>query len=387
MRLKALIIPDKFKGTLTAKAAAEAIARGWRRGRPGDKLELLPMSDGGDGFGEVLSALLGAVTQKVNTRDAAHRPCTARWWWQPRSKTALIETAGIVGLAMLPTGRFHPFELDTFGLGNVVRAAIAKRPRRLLVGLGGSATNDGGFGMARALGWEFVNASGEIIERWTNLAAATELHPPANLPRLPEVVVAVDVQNQLLGPRGASRVYGPQKGLRPRDFPAAERCLRRLALLIRRTSGLDLAGVPGAGAAGGLGFGFSAFLKGQLEAGFELFAREVELDKRLGKADVVVTGEGAMDGSTFMGKGAGQVARRCRALGIPCFGVAGIVRQTGFSKHGFTEIHALTELTTLRRAKAEPALWLERLAKQTAGCWRPPKSTNREIRPDPITSS
>jgi glycerate kinase len=384
MRLTVLIVPDKFKGTLTAKAAAEAIARGWRKRRPSDSLELLPMSDGGDGFGEVLSALLRAVPQTVNTRDAAHRPCTARWWWQSRSKTALIDTAGVVGLAMLPPRHFHPFDLDTFGLGNVVRAALAKRPRRILVGLGGSATNDGGFGLARALGWEFLNASGKAIERWTDVTAAAELQPPEDLRQLPDIVVAVDVQNPLLGPRGASRIYGPQKGLRPRDFRAAERCLRRLALLVRRTRGSGLAGMAGAGAAGGLGFGFAAFLQGRLEAGFELFAREVQLDQRLRQADLVVTGEGAMDSSTFMGKGAGQIASRCRALGIPCFGLAGMVSSPVHSKHGFTEMHALTDLTTLRQAKAEPALWLERLATQTASRW--PAAEQRKPR-NPTRSS
>ena len=161
MPLHVLIIPDKFKGTLTAAAAAEAIARGWRKARPHDSLDLLPMSDGGDGFGEVTSALLRARVQRVKTVDAAHRPCVARWWWEPRTRTAIIESAAVIGLAMLPPRRFHPFQLDTLGLGAVVRAAREKGGRRCLMGIGGSATNDGGFGLARALGWEFLDRSGE----------------------------------------------------------------------------------------------------------------------------------------------------------------------------------------------------------------------------------
>lgn len=383
MRLKVLIVPDKFKGTLTARAAAEAVARGWCLGRPGDEVELLPMSDGGDGFGEVMSALVGAVAQTVKTCDAAHRPCTARWWWQPRSRIAIIDTAGVVGLAMLPAGRFHPFELDTYGLGTVVREALERRARRLLVGLGGSATNDGGFGMARALGWKFLGPKGKAIERWTELPTATESCSPADLPRWLDVIVAVDVQNPLLGPRGATRVYGPQKGLRPLDFPVAEDCLRRLASLARKTQPRNLARSAGAGAAGGLGFGFAAFLEGRLEPGFELFAQEVELDRRLRKVDLVITGEGAMDCSTFMGKGAGQIARRCRALGVPCIGLAGVISPPNVAKHSFTGIYALTDLTSLRRAKSEPALWLERLAAQLANDWLPTperKSGNREKR-------
>src|SRR6185369_6413412 len=148
MPLEVLIVPDKFKGTLTAKAAADAMARGWRRGRPNDAIEVLPMSDGGDGFGEVISNSLGAVPRSLRTCDAAHRGCTARWWWEPKSKTAVIETARIIGLAMLPHDRYHPFDLDTYGLGKVMRAAADLGARRCLVGLGGSATNDGGFGLA-----------------------------------------------------------------------------------------------------------------------------------------------------------------------------------------------------------------------------------------------
>ena len=130
MALKVLIIPDKFKGTLTAHEAAAAMARGWRKVRCADVLELLPMSDGGDGFGGVMSELLGARRQMIKTVDAAHRPCRARWWWEAKSKTAIIESAEVVGLAKLPPKKFHPFKLDTFGLGAVIRAAAAKGARR-----------------------------------------------------------------------------------------------------------------------------------------------------------------------------------------------------------------------------------------------------------------
>jgi glycerate kinase len=160
MAMKVLIVPDKFKGTLTAAAAAAAIARGWRSGRPNDSLDLLPMSDGGDGFGEVTSKLLRARLQRAEAIDAAHRPCVAKWWWEPRTRTAIIESAGVIGLAMLPPKRFHPFELDTLGLGAVVQAAAQRGARRCLMGIGGSATNDGGFGLARALGWVFLDESG-----------------------------------------------------------------------------------------------------------------------------------------------------------------------------------------------------------------------------------
>jgi glycerate kinase len=367
MPLNVLIIPDKFKGTIGARATAQAIARGWRKTRPDDSLSLLPMSDGGDGFGEVLSDLLGAKVQSVRTVDAAHRPCAAKWWWEPKTKTAVIETATVIGLALLPAKKFHPFELDTFGLGAVIRAAAARGARRCVIGIGGSATNDGGFGLARSLGWEFRNGLGNEIRDWTGLKALRQIQAPKHSRWFQELVVAVDVRNPLLGASGATRVYGPQKGLRTRDFEKAEVCLRRLAGVVKRDLGIDVARAGGAGAAGGLGFGLAAFLGGRLEPGFELFGRLARLERGLASADLVIIGEGAIDGSSLMGKGVGQIAKRCRALKIPCIALAGTVAPMVTARTVFTRARALTELTTVSRAKADPAYWLERLAGQLAG--------------------
>lgn len=367
---KILIIPDKFKGTLTAHAAAEAIARGWREARPRDVLRLLPMSDGGDGFGDVMGKLLRAQGRLTETVNAAGQPCKAQWWWEPKSKTAIVESAAVIGLAMLPPGRFHPFELDTFGLGAVFRAAAEKGARRCLIGIGGSATNDGGFGLARALGWEFFDGAGNAIERWTGLSGLAHIRKPKRTLWFDELVVAVDVQNPLLGPRGATRIYGPQKGLQPDEFAIAERCLRRLANVVRTALGVDCAREPGAGAAGGLGFGLRAFPGAGFEPGFALFAHHAQLDRRLRAAKLVITGEGAIDQSTLMGKGAGQVAERCREAGIPCIGLAGVVTAGTRLKRLFADARGLTELTSASEAKAEPALWLEQLATKVASEWQ-----------------
>jgi glycerate 2-kinase len=376
MPLRVLIIPDKFKGTLTARAAAAALARGWRRARPRDALDLLPMSDGGDGFGEVSSALLRASLQAVDTVDAAHRPCRSNWWWKPSAGIAVIESARTIGLAMLPSGRFHPFDLDTFGLGAVVRAAAREGARRCLFGIGGSATNDGGFGLARALGWAFLDREGRPIERWTGLDQLKLIHAPKRSRWFDELLVAVDVQNPLLGRRGATRIYGPQKGLRPEEFAQAERCLGRLARIVQQQFGRNFAKAPGAGAAGGLGFGLLAFLGAKLQPGFDLFARFASLNEGLRAADLVITGEGAIDPSTFMGKGAGQIAQCCRALEIPCIGLAGAVLCPAQARRHFSDVHALTELTTARQAKAQPARWLARLAERTARSSRLPRTSN-----------
>ncbi len=436
MALKVLIIPDKFKGTLTARAAAAAIARGWRQARPGDVLESLPMSDGGDGFGEVMSKLLGAKMRVIRTVDAAHRPCRTQWWWAPESKTAIIESARTVGLAMFSPKEVHPFDLDTYGLGAVVRAAAEQGARHWLIGVGGSATNDGGFGMARALGWEFLDGEGGVIPNWTRLEALDEIRPPRAAPtelepfsggkrppsprpsppgrgslvsivakaspssdsfpggsnpsplaeervgvraqpfsnfivKAEDMIVAVDVENLLLGARGCTRIYGPQKGLVPEDFPLADRNLRRLAAVAKKHWGRDFASEAGAGAAGGLGFGFSCFLGARLQPGFGLFARQAALERGLRFADLVITGEGAIDASTLMGKGVGQVAHRCAELKIPCLGLGGVVTAArGRAQDSFTLRRGLNELTTLEDAKSRPAFWLEQLARAVARDWR-----------------
>jgi len=176
----------------------------------------------------------------------------------------------------------------------------------------------------------------------------------------------VDVQNPLLGPHGATRVYGPQKGIRPRDFARAERCLQRLAQVVRKQFGNDIARVPGAGAAGGLGFGLLAFLCARPEPGFELIAEHVHLRRLLRSADLVVTGEGAIDRSTLMGKGTGQIARWCKKLKVPCIGLAGTTTHDPALHRLFAQVHALTDFTTPAAAKSRAAFWLERLAKQVA---------------------
>jgi glycerate kinase len=370
MALKILIIPDKFKGTLSARQAAAALRKGWLDQRPGDQVETMPMSDGGDGFGEVLGTLLHAKVQTTPTVDAAHRPCRAKWWWEPDSKTAVIESARVIGLAMLPPGRFHPFELDTFGLGALLRAAAKQGAKRCIIGIGGSATNDGGFGFARSLGWQFLDASRKPFAAWTDLERLERIKPPARRLPFEQISVAVDVGNSLLGLRGATRVYGPQKGLTVIYFKLAERALRRLSTVAKGQFKHDYSRVPGAGAAGGLGFGLRVFAGADLEPGFELFSACAGLERRLRSADLVITGEGTIDPSTLMGKGVGQIAKRCRQLRVPCLGFAGSVADTVRESRFFTRTHALTDLTHVAQAKKRPEYWTARLAKQAAREWR-----------------
>jgi glycerate kinase len=369
MPLHILVAPDKFKGTLTAHAAAEAIRRGWLSVRPGDGVELLPMSDGGDGFGAILSGILGAEAQRIQTVDAAHRPCEAEWWWAPAGQTAIIEAARINGLAQLPPGKHHPFELDTFGLGAALEAARALGATRCLMGVGGSATNDAGFGVARACGCRFLDGHGREMGRWTELEALGRIEkPPRAL--FEAFIVAVDVQNPLLGPEGCARVYGPQKGLRAEDFPLAEKCLGRLAEVVRAQLGLNSADEPGAGAAGGLGFGLRSFFGARLAPGFEVFSSYAQLPKRLPCAQLVLTGEGALDAQTLMGKGVGELAALCQKLKVPCIGLAGVVADVAKARRLFAQAYAMTpDLTTPEKAKAEAGYWLEQAAARAAREW------------------
>lgn len=363
MPLTILVAPDKFKGTLTAGQAAEAVARGWRGARPADRLEMLPITDGGDGFGEIVSSLMRAKRQTTKTVDAAHRSCTATWWWHEQSKTAIVESARIIGLAQLPPKKYHPFELDTCGLGEVLRAAADKGARECLIGIGGSATNDGGFGMAGALGWQFFNDHDKKILRWTELHSLAQIRPPDKQRLFTRVTVAVDVQNPLLGPQGCTRIYGPQKGLRPEDFEFAERCLEQLSIILSKELHLNCSEEPGAGAAGGLGYGLRCFSGANLEPGFGLFARYANLEQRLANIDLVITGEGAIDDSSMMGKGVGELAAMCKRHNVPCIGIGGMVAAGEFLQKAY----ALTpDFVSQEEALANAAVHLEALAAKIA---------------------
>ena len=265
---------------------------------------------------------------------------------------------------MLPKEKFHPFDLDTFGLGKVLQAAQRAGAKKIIVGIGGSATNDAGFGVARALGWRFSDRQGDVIESWAGLDKLSTIHQPKTS-SASWIVVAVDVQNPLLGMRGATRVYGPQKGLRPEDFPHAERCLRRFVTILKRQFGFDFARVPGTGAAGGLGFGLMNIAGATFQPGFELVATHARLEQRLRTVDLVVTGEGSLDRTTAMGKGCGEIAGLCNTRRIPCVALGGRVAKLEIGKL-FIQTGGLTDLTSPADAMRRPAFWLARLSEKTA---------------------
>ncbi len=370
MLRRILIVPDKFKGSLSAVEAAGAIARGWAAACPGDRLVLLPMSDGGDGFGPVMAKALGLKERLIGGIDAAGQARKVGLWLDAESGQAVVETAQSNGLAMLSQGRFHPFDLDTRGVGALLLAAGQAGATSCLAGIGGSATNDGGFGLARSLGWVFRDESGSAIEEWTGLGGLVAIEPPASR-AWPSVTVASDVRNPLLGVDGATRVYGPQKGMRPKDFVKAEGCLGRLAKVAAKMLGVDFSVTPGAGAAGGLGFGLMAFAGASIDPGFDVFAEATGLEAHIAEADFVVTAEGSIDKQTLMGKGTGQVATLCRRLGKPCIGLAGQLAlgpaPVDPGDQLFWRLAAMVpDLASEPAAMANAVIYLERLAKQEA---------------------
>lgn len=359
--MRVLIAPDKFKGTLSAAKVASAIQRGWAKVRPKDSFEQLPISDGGDGFGELLGAAMGAKTRRIKTFNAAGEPVWAKIY--QAGGTVIIESAQSNGLALLPPGKFHPFQLDTAGVAVLLRAAEVFQPKECFVGVGGSATNDGGFGMAKALGYGFLDRAGRQILSWPELSKLEKISLPADPLKL-KITLALDVQNPLLGLKGCARIFGPQKGLRKRDLPKTDKALERLAEVVRQTFGENYAAIPGAGAAGGLGFGLLCFAGAAPRSGFEVFCQYSGLAEKVRTADVVITGEGSLDPQSLMGKGVGELAALCRKFKKPCIGIAGKIEGDVSSALSYSA--GLLEFTDIDNAKASPAKWIAKASAQVA---------------------
>jgi glycerate kinase len=328
--MRVLIAPAPFKGSLSAPQAAEAIARGLREAFPEAELELLPLADGGAGTVAALVAATGGRTFTARVTGPLGEPIEASWGLLGDDETAVIEMAAAAGLGLLPPGMRAPLKATTYGVGELIRAALGHSPRRIIIGLGDSATVDGGAGLAQALGVRLLDSRGEELPPKAGnegLARLEGLDLSGLEPRLRgvEVLAACDVQNPLLGPEGAARVFGPQKGASPEMVPLLEGNLKRLAEVIARDLGREVADLPGAGAAGGLGAGLAGFLGASLHSGIELIKGVLKFEARLAEADLVVTGEGQVDRQTAFGKAPVGVARSAKRLGKPVICFAGAI--------------------------------------------------------------
>ena len=317
--MRVIVAPQEFKGTLTAKAAAEAMAVGVRRALPDAQIDVLPLSDGGPGLMEAMVTAVGGEVRRAPAHDPLGRPIEALWGILADG-VAVVEVAQAAGLGLLEPQERDPRRTSTFGVGELIRAALGAATRRLIIGLGGSATNDGGAGMASALGARFLDAHGAELPPGGASLIRLERIDVRNLdPRLRNVATtaAADVRNPLCGSEGASLVYGPQKGASLAVAQELDAALRRYAEVIQRDLDVSVMDVPGAGAAGGLGAGLIAFLGAEIRPGFEVAAETVGLRNRLTQADLVVTGEGRLDGQTAYGKTVAGVAEAAAKAGVP----------------------------------------------------------------------
>lgn len=314
--MKILIAPDSFKGSLTAAQAAAAIQEGIRKSMPEAELILLPMADGGEGTVEVLVNSQGGTMYSSVVQGPLGEPVTAQYGILADGTTGVLEMASASGLNRIPSHKRNPLAASTYGTGEIMKNILDRGCRTMIIGIGGSATNDGGMGMAAALGIRFSDKQGnEVPPGGGNLHRIDSISLTHKDPRLDEaeILVACDVNNPLLGPQGASHIYGPQKGATPAMVQELEQNMVHFNEQLIRHLGLDMADRPGAGAAGGLGAGLMAFAGGRIVSGVELIMDTVHMDQLLDECQLVCTGEGRLDLQTLSGKVIAGIARRASA--------------------------------------------------------------------------
>lgn len=331
--MKIVVAMDSFKGCLSSREAGEAAAEGIRQIIPDAEVIVRPLADGGEG---TVAALTEDATERVTVTGPLGEPVECEYGIigksgladEPDFPLAVIECSGACGLPLVPQDRRNPMYTTTYGLGEVILDAMSKGCRRFLIGLGGSATNDGGAGMLQALGYRMTDADGQPIENGAaGLMHLAEIRETAAQALLAQCTfrVACDVTNPLCGPLGCSAVFGPQKGARAEDIPVMDEALRRYAEKVRGFRGAADPDTPGSGAAGGLGFAFRAVLGAELLPGSQLVIQETGLENYIAGADLVITGEGRLDAQTAMGKAPAAVAALAHAHRVPAIALAGSV--------------------------------------------------------------
>ena len=375
--VRILIAPDKFKGALNAREVAENIAKGLRDVLPDAEIEIVPMADGGEGTAEAICEARSGSWLNCKAHDPIGREIAPRYAWIEDGKLAVMEMSEAAGLRRLSENERAPVCATTFGVGEMILDATNRGANEIIIGLGGSATNDGGFGMAKALGFRFFSDRKELTDGVSELAKLTKITFPEKVvgalvpsaqPKdrrltqpplqrtLPKIIAAVDVQNPLLGENGATRVFGPQKGASKDELNVLERALTSLADVVAKELGFDYRDKPGAGAAGGLGFGLMSFCGATIRPGFDVVAEAVGLESKMKEIDVVITGEGSLDRQTLEGKTPAGVARLAGKLGKKAFAIAGRYDGNGQVRELFDEVYELarpgmTEKEQMKRAE------------------------------------
>ena len=374
--MKIVIAPDSFKDSLSAQGVAEAIALGLAQVWPQATLVKCPMADGGEGTVESILAACEGELRRTRVRGPLGAPVEAAWGWLPHNCTAIIEMAEASGLQRVPRGQRDACITSTFGTGELIRAALDAGAQRVILAIGGSATNDGGAGTMQALGVKLLDAQNQtLVPGGLALAQLARVDISELDPRLAHVRfdIAADVNNPLCGPHGASAIFGPQKGASPAQVQQLDQALGHFADLCAEALDKDVRDEPGCGAAGGLGFAAKAFLGAQFKAGVEVVAELVGLAEAVKDADLVITGEGRFDAQTLRGKTPFGVARIAKQHNVPVIVIAGTLGE-GYQElynHGIDAAFALTSgPMTLEQACAEAPRLLRERATDIARVWQ-----------------
>jgi len=377
--MKIVVAPDSFKESLSAAGVARALARGLRQALPAAEIIECPLGDGGEGtLDAVLAATRGEV-REARVTGPLGEPVTARWGWLAEQRTAFVEMASASGLELVPRSRRDVLVATSRGTGELLHAALDAGAERLVLAIGGSATNDGGAGLLQALGVRLLDKQGQALgPGGAALAMLASLDVTALHPRLAEVevVIAADVDNPLCGPQGASQIFGPQKGASPEQVRQLDAALAHFATVTAATLGRDVREQPGAGAAGGVGFAALAFLQATFRPGIEVVAELVGLDDALIDADLAVTGEGRLDGQTLRGKTPAGVLRLAQRHGVPVVAVAGSLGEgyDALYEQGLAAAFSLVPgPLSLEEALAQAEVLLERTARDIGRLWRTAK--------------
>lgn len=323
-----MIAPDKFRGSLDASEVARAIGRGVKIAMPYAEIDCLGLADGGEGFAETMVESMGGRFEPVEVRGPLGHPVIAALGLVDQGQTAIISMSSASGLSLISPTMKNPLLSTTYGTGQLIKHALDLKVRRILIGIGGSATNDGGAGMAAALGYRFLNEEGrELPLGGAALGRLARIDASGRDSRLDQVTieVACDVTNPLCGPTGASHVYGPQKGASTEMILRLDAALENLAKIVARDLGREIRDIPGAGAAGGLGAGLVGFTGGRLRRGIDLVIEATRLRRRIEIAELCITGEGRIDHSSGFGKTVAGVANVARECGKPCIALGGSI--------------------------------------------------------------
>jgi len=364
--MKIIVAPDKFKGSLSSFEVCEAISRGIQKTLNNVVVSKFPMADGGDGFAMVLKHYLDTTTIYCDTLDPLGRKITASYQWNETQKTAVIEMAIASGLVLLTKKEQNPLFTSTVGTGTLIRHAIENGAKTIILGLGGSATNDGGTGILSALGFQFTNEQGEYLPAsGENLQHIRNIIPPSSIPEI-EFELACDVNNILYGPGGAAYVYAPQKGANEEQVAMLDRGLQSFSRVIISHTGKDISSIPGTGAAGGIAAGLLPFFEVDITNGIELIIAASKIEENLSDANLVITGEGKIDNQSSSGKVVGRIASLARKHGLDCVAFCGHAELNDFKNLGMKKIVALVdEFTTEDEAIKNAATLLEEKVAQS----------------------